>query len=79
MINRAQERMAALRQAHAHLVQIAHLLEPAEPRSGAEVRQRVEAHLAEVEQAVDGGSLPLWLPDPVRHLVTVRRRLGDGL
>ena len=84
LIGRAQaqvgERAAGLRQAHSHLLQIAHLLEPTEPAErGGEVRQRVEAHLAEVEQAVEAGSIPLWLQDPMRHLVTVLRRLGDGL
>ncbi len=84
LIGRAQDRVAeravALQQAHTHLLQIAHLLEPTEPAErGAEVRQRVEAHLAEVAQAVDEGSFPLWLQDPLCHLVTVLRRLGGGL
>jgi hypothetical protein len=39
----------------------------------------VEAHLAEVVHAVDEGSVPLWLQHPLRHLVTVLRRLGAGL
>lgn len=84
LIGRAQERVAervvALQQAHAQLLQIAHLLEPTEPvERGAEVRQRVEAHLAEVAHAVEEGSVPLWLRQPLSHLVTVLRRLGDGL
>lgn len=48
-----------MQQAHAHLLQIAHLLEPTQPgEPGIEVRQRVEAHLAEVGQAVEEGSIP---------------------
>lgn len=39
----------------------------------------MEAHLEEVERAVDAGDVPPWLQDPLRHLVTVLRRLGDGL
>jgi hypothetical protein len=84
LIRRAQERVAErvgpLRQAHAHLLQVAHLLEPTEPdERGVVVRQRVEDELAVVEQSVEDGSVPAWLHDPVRHLVTVLRRLGKGL
>lgn len=73
------ERAVELQAAHDQLVGIAHLLEPAEPVGGAEVRQRVEARLEEVERAVDEGRVPGWLRYPLGHLVTVLRRLGDGL
>jgi hypothetical protein len=74
------ERVGPLRQAYAYLLQIAHLLEPTTSgERGVEVRQRVEAHLEEVERAADAGDVPPWVQDPLRHLVTVLRRLGDGL
>jgi len=73
------ERVAELRAAHQQLLGIARLLEPAEPVGGAEVRQRVEARLEEVEHTVEEGTVPSWLRHPLRHLVTVLRRLGDGL
>lgn len=84
LIGRAQERVAErateLRAAHEQLLGIAHLFEPAEPAEGGEaVRQRVEGRLAEVEQAVEEGSFAGWLHGPLRHLVTVLRRLGEGL
>jgi hypothetical protein len=43
------------------------------------VRQRVESYLDEVATAVTTGRVPAWLEGPVQHLVTVLRRLGDGL
>ncbi|HEX6507789.1 MAG TPA: hypothetical protein VF221_09175 [Chloroflexota bacterium] len=84
LVGRAHERVAeragALQQAHAHLLQIAHLLEPTEPtQRGVEVRRRVEAHLEEMLHAVDAGRVPLWLQAPLRHVVTVLQRLGEGL
>lgn len=84
LIRRAQEqgteRVVALRQAQTHLLHIAHLLEPTEPpERGAAVRQRVEAYLAEVAEELDVGRIPAWLQHPLRHLITVLHRLGDGL
>jgi hypothetical protein len=43
------------------------------------VRQRVESYLDEVATAVTAGRVPAWLERPVEHLVTVLRRLGEGL
>lgn len=82
---RCGERATALRQAHTWLCEIARQLEPTpepetgEPPTGAQVRQRVEASLAECVAAVARGVVPDWLHQPVRHLETVLRRLGDGL
>jgi hypothetical protein len=39
----------------------------------------VESYLDEVAIAVTAGRVPAWLEGPVQHLVTVLRRLGDGL
>jgi hypothetical protein len=74
-----------LRQAHGWLCEIARRLEPPAPDApeptptGAQVRQRVESYLDEVATAVTTGRVPAWLEGPVQHLVTVLRRLGDGL
>ena len=43
------------------------------------MRQRVERYLDEVATALTEGRVPTWLERPVEHLVTVLRRLGDGL
>jgi hypothetical protein len=43
------------------------------------VRQRVESYLDEVATALTEGRVPAGLEPPVEHLVTVLRRLGDGL
>lgn len=43
------------------------------------MRQRVESYLDEVATALTAGRVPAWLERPVAHLVTVLRRLGDGL
>jgi hypothetical protein len=71
--------------AHRRLLQIARLLEPdpdpttGVPPSGAQVRLRVEAALADLEAACEEGGVPDWLQPALRHLVTVLRRLGAGL
>jgi hypothetical protein len=49
------------------------------PLTGAQVRQRVESYLDEIETARAAGWVPAWLEQPVAHLVTVLRRLGAGL
>jgi hypothetical protein len=43
------------------------------------VRQRVESYLDEVATALTDGRVPARLERAVAHLVTVLRRLGDGL
>ena len=89
LIDRAQQRCAAraaeLRHAHAYLMEIGRRLDPApappadEAVSGAAVRAQVEAYLEELAAAVAQEQVPAWLRAPVQHLVTVLRRLGDGL
>jgi hypothetical protein len=89
LIQRAQDRCGAraaeLRQAYGWLGEIARHLEPSPPTAteppltGAAVRQRVEATLDELTAAVAGGRVPPWLEAPLTHVVTVLRRLGDGL
>lgn len=89
MIERARQRCAGraveLQHAHARLCAIAQLLEPTaepetgQPPTGAQVRQRVEAALDEVATAQTEGRIPLWLQQPLEHLVIVLRRLGAGL
>ena len=70
---------------HGWLCEIAHRLEPPAPTAseapptGAQVRQRVESYLDEVATTRSAGRVPAWLEQPVAHLVTVLRRLGDGL
>jgi hypothetical protein len=74
-----------LRQAHGWLCEIAHRLEPPAPDAptpaptGAQVRQRVESYLDELARARSEGRVPAWLTEPVDYLITVVRRLGDGL
>jgi hypothetical protein len=74
-----------LQQAHTWLCDIARRLEPlpdpetGDPPTGAQVRQRVEAHLDDCAAAVARGAVPPWLVAPIMHLGTVLRRLGDGL
>jgi hypothetical protein len=70
--------------AHRWLLTIAHELEPAAPEGtapvpGAQVRRRVEARLGQLEAAIRGGQIAAWLQPALTHLVTVLRRLGDGL
>jgi hypothetical protein len=70
--------------AHGWLRTIAHDLEvpPATtdpPVTGAQVRRQVEAHLTAIEAALADGQLAAWLQPATTHLVTVLRRLGDGL
>ena len=87
MVGRAEQRCGAaaadLRQAHGWLCEIAHRLEPpaadAPAPTGAQVRQRVERYLDELATARTEGRVPAWLVRPVDHLITVLRRLGDGL
>jgi hypothetical protein len=43
------------------------------------VRQRVEAALDDVAASLADAQVPPWLQAPVAHLVTILRRLGDGL
>ena len=74
-----------MQQAHGWLCEIARRLEPSAPDApepaptGAQVRQRVESYLDEVATAVTAGRVPAGLEGPVQYLVTVLRRLGDGL
>ena len=89
LIERAQARCGAraadLRAAHDWLLAIARTLEPTTPasgeppRTGTQVRRQVEAQLTQIEQAMASGVLATWLHPPLTHLVTVVRRLGDGL
>jgi hypothetical protein len=89
LVQRAQQRCgvraAALATAHGQLVDLARLLEaPADPatgehQSGAVVRARVEAALADLATSCQDGGYPDWLRPALDHLVTVLRRLGDGL
>jgi hypothetical protein len=71
--------------AHQQLLALARLLEPTAdpatepPPSGAVVRQRVEAALTDLTKGLTAGSYPDWLQPALSHLVTVLRRLGDGL
>jgi hypothetical protein len=70
--------------AHGWLRTIAHDLEvpPATtdpPVTGARVQRQVEAHLTAIEAALADGQLAPWLQPATTHLVTVLRRLGDGL
>ena len=82
---RCGPRATELRQAHAGVLEIAHRLEPPPPDapepapSGAEVRARVEAYLADLTAACATGAVATWLRPKLEHLVTVLRRLGDGL
>ncbi len=74
-----------MRLAHTWLLEIARRLEPPPPEapepapSGAEVRAWVEAGLAELTAACATGAVAAWLRPKLEHLVTVLRRLGDGL
>ncbi len=89
LIQRAQDRCrpraAELQRAHAWLLDIARRLEPeeasggAEPPTGAQIRQRVEAALDEMATRLAAGDLPEWLRPPLEHVITVLRRLGQGL
>lgn len=71
--------------AHAWLVEIARRLDPeaaleTEQRlSGAEVREKVESYLEQIERKIANGDVPEWLHPPVEHLRIVLLRLGDGL
>lgn len=47
--------------------------------SGAEVRRHVEAYLDHLVNLGAGDGIPAWMQPGVEHLVTVLRRLGDGL
>lgn len=82
---RCGERARALGQAHRWLCEIARRLEPTpdlqtgELPTGAPVRQRVETYLAECMDAMEHGAIPAWLREPIAHLETVSRRLGEGL
>lgn len=89
LISRAQARCggraAELRQAQGWLVELARRLEPAGPDapepapSGAQVRARVEACLAELTTACEAGTVPAWLRPKLEHVAVVLRRLGAGL
>ena len=84
-VQRCGERAAELQRAHGWLLEIAQRLEPTPqsdadpPPSGAAVRARVEAYLAELADAIVGERVPAWLQQSIEHLVVVLRRLGDGL
>jgi hypothetical protein len=89
LITRAQQRCGGrageVRVAHRWLLAIAHTLEPADgaatgaPVTGARVRQQVEAQLVQIETVMASGHLASWLRPALTHLVTILRRLGDGL
>lgn len=89
LIGRAQEqcgaRAAELAQAHRWLCEIGRRLDPREvpvtepPATGVTVRAGLEEVLGEMDTAVTEGRVPTWLQEPVRHVVTILRRLGDGL
>jgi hypothetical protein len=89
LIGRAQARCGAraaeLRQAQAWLLEVAGHLEPppaaaADPApSGARVRERVEACLAELSAACRADAVPDWLRPKLEHVAIVLRRLGPGL
>ena len=89
LIQRAQDRCrpraADLQRAHAWLLDIARRLEPeeapesAEPVTGAQIRQRVEAALDEMAARLTAGDLPEWLGPSIEHVIIVLRRLGHGL
>jgi hypothetical protein len=74
-----------LRQTHGWRWEIAHRLEPPAPDApeppppGAQGRQRGESYLDAVATAAAEGRVPAGLERPVEQLVTVLRRLGDGL
>lgn len=82
---RCGERAAAVKQAHTWLCEVARRLEPTpdpqtgERPTGAQVRQGVETYLDDCAAAAEQGAVPDWLRQPVAHLRTVLRRLGDGL
>lgn len=89
LISRAQARCgvraAELRQAHGWLLKIARLFEPPAPEavepvpSGAQVRERVAAGLAELTAACQSVAVPAWLRPKLEHVAIVLRRLGVGL
>lgn len=90
LIGRAQQRcgprIAELRQVHAGLLDLAHLLEPPSPDelppdtpASTVVRQRVLDRLAHLDAATASGQVPGWLREPARHVGIVLRRLGEGL
>src|SRR5204862_305674 len=56
-----------------------HALAAAAGPTGAEVRQHVESYLDDLSAAGAAGDVPAWLQPQVDHLITVRRRLGEGL
>jgi muconolactone delta-isomerase len=68
---------ADLQRAHEQLLEIGHLLEPTEGEGGAQVRERVEHALDDLTTSL--GTLPGWLQPRCAYLVTVLRRLSDGL
>ncbi len=82
---RCAERTGALALAHGWLLTIARCLEPPgagplePPPSGAVVRARVEGVLDELTARCQAGQVAGWLRPKVEHLLTVLRRLGDGL
>jgi hypothetical protein len=89
LITRAQQRCGVrageVRVAHRWLLAIAHTLEPADgaaagaPVTGGRVRQQVEAQLVQSETVMASGHLASWLRPALTHLVTILRRVGDGL
>lgn len=52
---------------------------PGVPPSGATIRTRVEGFLDELTARCQAEQVAAWLRPKVEHLVTVLRRLGDGL
>lgn len=89
MIGRAHQRCAGraaeLGQVHAHLIEVAHRLDPCadtacdRPVTGAAVRAAVEAYLDDLSTIIAAEQVPDWLRHPLQHLVIVLRRLGEGL
>ena len=89
LVQRAVERIATrareLRVAHEGLVAVAHHLAPppdpltGQPPDGPTVRTRVEAVLDELTGQCQTEQIAAWLRPKVEYVVTVLRRLGDGL
>lgn len=82
-LQRGEERAPGLRQAHGWFRAIARHLEPTpdpitgDLPTGAQVRERVERDLTEMDAR--RAHLPAWLQQPVEQFQTILQRLGDYL